>query len=94
MMFKEMNPEEVWKQLEGHENIVSKEMKSLMDYFEKLLCQHCKGSCRPILRNESLFKEGSILPDYLAECNDCGTVFTPYTRIELSGPTKDPHSED
>jgi len=94
MLFKEMNPEDVWKQLEGHENVVAKETKKLEEYFAKLSCKRCSGSCRPILNNVSLFRENGILPDYLAECNDCGTVFTPYTQIEVSGPTKDPLTED
>lgn len=94
MIFKEMDPGEVWNQLQGHKNIVSEEMKKLMTYFEKLNCSRCGGSCRPTLNNQSLFKENGILPDYLAECNDCGVVFTPYTRIEISGPTKDPLAED
>lgn len=90
MIFKELNPEDVWRQLEGHKNVIGEEMKKLEEYFSKLRCQRCVGTCRPVLNNESLFEENGILPNYLAECNDCGTVFTPYTRIELSGPTKDP----
>ncbi len=94
MQFKEMDPDEVWKQLEGHKNIVSEEVKKLEDYFSKLSCTRCGGSCRPALKNDSLFAENGILPDYLAECNDCGAVFTPYTKIEVRGPTKDPLAED
>ncbi len=37
MMFKEMNPEDVWKELDGHKNVVAEEMKQLTEYFSKLL---------------------------------------------------------
>lgn len=94
MLFKEMNPDDVWQQLEGHKNVITEEVKRLFDYFSTLHCQRCTGSCRPVLNKDSLFQDGGILPNYLAECNDCGTIFTPYTRIEVAGPTKDPLKED
>ncbi len=92
-MFKEMDPDEVWRAIEGHKNILAEETKKVEDYFKKVRCPRCTGSCRPILNNPSLFKENEILPDYLAECVDCGAVYTPYTFIEVSGPTKDPNAD-
>lgn len=89
-MFKEMNPDDVWRELEGHKNIVGEEMKGLTEYFSKLQCIRCGGSCRMALNSAALFEKNGILPNYLAECNDCGTLFSPYTRIEVKGPTQDP----
>jgi hypothetical protein len=90
MIFKEMDPDEVRKMLEGHENVLAPEVKKHEDYFATLQCTYCGGNCRPFVSKERLFETGSILPKYLAECNDCGHQFEPYTKIELCGPKRDP----
>lgn len=82
-----MDPDEVWRQLEGHENIIKPELEKLEKYFSTLRCPACQGPCRPILNSKQVFEEGAILPNYLAECNKCASVFSPYTGIEVSGPT-------
>lgn len=94
MIFKEMDPEEALAAIAGHENVVKKAVEEMERYFSKLRCFRCSGSCRPTLNNQALYKDGEILPDYLAECNDCGVIFTPYTMIEVRGPTKDPLADD
>ena len=90
MIFKEMDPNEVLKLLEGHENVLKPEIERHEAYFDKLQCSYCGGSCRGFVSPEKLFKKDSLLPKYLAECNDCGSQFEPYTKIELRGPTKNP----
>lgn len=90
MIFKEMDPDEVRKALEGHENVLAPEVKKHEDYFASLECAYCGGSCRAIVSKERLFETGSMLPKYLAECNDCGHQFEPYTGIELCGPKRNP----
>lgn len=90
MIFKEMDPKDVLQLLEGQENILAPEVKKHEDYFQKLQCVYCGGSCRPFVSPEKLFESGSMLPKYLAECNDCGSQFEPYTKIELRGPQRNP----
>ncbi len=94
MIFKEMDPEEVRKALEGHAFVLQDEMSKTMAHFARLSCLYCGGSCRATVFAEKLFEEGAVLPNYIAECNDCGAQFSPYTMIELRGPTKDPLRED
>jgi hypothetical protein len=90
MIFKQMNPDDVRKALEGHENVIEKEMRKVTEYFSNLSCLYCGGSCRAITNSKKIFEPGEILPNFLAECNDCGCQFTPYTKIEVKGPTKNP----
>ena len=90
MIFKEMDPEEAKKQLEGHKNILEPEIAKHEAYFGALQCMYCGGNCHPFVSPERLFESGSILPKFLAECSDCGHQFEPYTKIELKGPVRNP----
>lgn len=91
MIFKTMDPQKVRELLEGHENIIAPEVEKHQKYFESLKCDYCGGKCMAIvLDGANPFKEGAILPDYQAECVDCGAHFTPYTGIEVRGPIRNP----
>lgn len=94
MVFKEMDPDEVRKALEGQTNVIEAEMAKVTSYFSSLQCLYCGGSCRPTTFPEKLFLEGSILPNFIAECNDCCAQFSPYTKIEIRGPMKDPLADE
>ena len=94
MIFKEMDPNEIRKLLEGHESVLAPEIRRHEKYFESLQCMYCGGNCRPFVSPEKLFESGSVIPKYLAECNDCGHQFEPYTKIELRGPVKDPFEDE
>jgi hypothetical protein len=94
MIFKEMDPDEVRKALEGHHNAIADEVKKHEDYFASLSCSYCQGSVHPFISPEKLFEENSFLPKYLAECDLCGHQFEPYTKIELRGPQRDPLGRD
>lgn len=90
MIFKEMDPAEVLKLLEGHTNILKPEVEAHEKYFASLECPYCRGDCHAFLSPTKLFEENSMLPKYLAECNLCACQFEPYTGIELRGPKRDP----
>jgi hypothetical protein len=89
-----MDPNEVLQLITGHTNIITKEVQEIEKYFSKLQCSYCGGSCRPITNNKKLFDDNSILPNFIAHCNDCEAQFTPYTKIEIRGPKKNPLEED
>jgi hypothetical protein len=95
MIFKPMDQDLIRELLKDVPNVIKVEVEKHEEYFSKLECFYCGGSCRPVLLpSENVFREGSILPDYVAECNDCAAQFTPYTKIEVKGPTKDPLADD
>ncbi len=87
MIFKEMDQDEVLKALEGQKDILSDEMKKHEEYFAQLRCISC--SCDEVVAfvdPESLFSQGSFLPNYMARCSECGCEFTPYTKLQTSSP--------
>lgn len=94
MIFKEMNPDDVWRLISAHPNVISEEVKKSEMYFSNLSCPYCGGGCHPVVNSEKLFDDGSILPNFIAECNDCESQFTPYTKIEVRGPKKNPLEDD
>ena len=94
MIFKEMKEVEVLKLLEGQIDVLTPEIKKHEEYFSKLQCPYCGGGCHPFVSPEKLFESHSILPKYLAECNECECQFEPYTGIELQGPRKDPLEDE
>jgi hypothetical protein len=94
MIFKEMNPDDVRKALEGHTNVIEEEVRRHEAYFKDLECLYCQGDCHPVVSPEKLFEKNGILPRYLAECSLCGCQFEPYTKIEVRGPQRDPLGEE
>ena len=86
MVFKAMKPEEVRKLLEGQENILGRAVQENTEYFKRLSCPRCGGPVQPFVDPGSLFRNGELLPNYLARCLDCACEFEPHTRIEVSIP--------
>lgn len=86
MIFKTMKQADVLKALEGHTNIIDPEVRELEAFFRRLQCVSCGGEVQKILNPKKLFREGSILPNYLAKCKACETEFEPYTGIQLTPP--------
>jgi hypothetical protein len=87
MIFKPMKTEDVLKALEGQENVLKPAVEAHERYFAKLRCHRCGSAVHPILNPKQLFREGSILPNYLAECSSCKCQFEPYTLIEVKLPS-------
>ncbi len=93
MIFKPMDQEVLKEILKDQENILAPEYEKHKAFFDSFQCPYCGGGVREILLPNMLFTPEGILPKYLAECNDCGAQFEPYTVIELRGPTKNPLEE-
>lgn len=84
MIFKEMKIEDVLKALEGQEDVLSKEVEAHNRYIEKLTCFQCGSpDIEQFVDPEHLFKEGSVLPNYLVRCTSCGCEFEPYTKVQV-----------
>lgn len=80
-MFRPMKKEDVLKALEGHENILKKATEENEAFFGRLSCPECRGAVMPIVNTKQLYREGGILPNYLAKCRACTLEFEPYTGI-------------
>jgi len=81
-----MQKEDIIKALEGQENVLDKAVKENEAFFRRLQCVSCGGDVQPIVNPRKLFREGALLPNYLAKCKVCETEFEPYTGIQVSPP--------
>lgn len=88
MVFQEMKPGDVRKALAGHVDIIKPALELHQQYFSNLSCHRCGGSVMAVVNVQTPFREGSILPNYLAKCKTCGCEFEPYTKIEVKGPDR------
>ena len=87
MIFKPMKREDVFKALEDQEDILTPAVKRHVELFQSLSCPYCNGDrCAAILDTSRPFREGELLPNYLARCLSCGTDFEPRTGIQVTLP--------
>lgn len=86
MVFQEMKPEDVRRALAGQPNVLKPALEAHEKYFANLSCYRCGGDVYAIVNPKKLFREGSVLPNFLAKCKSCGCEFEPYTMIEVKGP--------
>ncbi len=84
MIFKPMNPEDIRKALQGHEDVLTPALTETDGYFKRLSCPSCGGECMKFVDPHRLFRDGALLPNFLARCKACGVEFEPYTKIQVS----------
>ncbi len=84
MIFKPMAPDDARKALEGQEDILTPAANATDDFFKRLSCPACGGECMKFVDSHRLWRDGGILPNFLARCKACGVEFEPYTKIQLT----------
>jgi hypothetical protein len=84
MIFKPMPPEEVRKALAGHTDALTPAINETDAFFKALSCPSCGGECMKFVDPHRLWREGAILPNFLARCKACGVEFEPYTGIQVT----------
>ncbi len=87
MIFKTMSPDDARKALEGQEDILTPAVREVDEYFKRLSCPACGSECMKFVDGRRLFREGALLPNYLARCKTCEVEFEPYTKIQISKPS-------
>ncbi len=88
MIFKPMKREDALRALKGQENIIAPAVREHEEFFKRLACPSCGSNVMAVPNHRQLFREGSILPNYLAKCTSCETEFDPYTKIIVTLPAK------
>lgn len=86
MIFKPMKQDELRKVLEDQKNVLKPAVEAHEEYFKRLSCPSCGGECMPFVDPSRLFREGALLPNYLARCKSCGVEFEPYTKVQVTMP--------
>jgi hypothetical protein len=87
MIFKAMKQEDVRKALKGHSDIMKPSFDAVENLIKTISCPACgSGGLVPVVNSRVPFKEGSIVPNYLAKCESCRGEFEPYTGIQVTLP--------
>ncbi|TXH11747.1 MAG: hypothetical protein E6R04_00505 [Spirochaetes bacterium] len=87
-VFKEMKSEDVWKAVEGHEDVITPELKKEEAFFRNQVCPLCRSSNHQSFVNPSTpFAPGAVLPSKFLRCLACSAEFDPYSRMITKAPT-------
>jgi len=87
-IFKELNPEEVWKAIEGYKDVITPEIKKEEAFFRNTPCPTCdQASTQSFINPKAPFSPGAILPNKLLRCLVCSTEFDPHSGIITKLPT-------
>ncbi len=88
MIFKPMKQEDVRRALKGHQDILKSAYEQNEKFFKALSCPSCGGEVMAVINARTPFKEGSLLPNYLAKCKACSVEFEPYTGLIVTLPER------
>lgn len=88
--FKEMDPEDIRKALEGQVDVLASEIKKEEAFFRNSTCPVCGGGEFSMHVNSAKpFTEGALLPNKILKCMRCSVEFEPYSRLVTSVPFAD-----
>lgn len=87
---KQLTQDEIWKLLEGQEDVLTPLAKKEQAFFKNCSCPNCGAQATTQLVNASRpFSPGSPLPNSLLRCLHCQTEFDPYTKLITLAPLTD-----
>lgn len=93
MPFVELDPLLALKAIEGYQNELEPEHKSLEAFYRQFRCQRCGSTCRreSILSHAFASSEYAV-PRSVLRCLKCAALFDPHSgiRLELGNPAKAP----
>jgi rubredoxin len=85
--FIELDPEVVWKAIEGYQNELAPENTKLEAYYRQFRCPRCKGPCQKEYQADHAFADpDTAVARALLRCRLCECLFNPH----VLGPAGDP----
>lgn len=78
--FKELPPGVAQKMIEGHEDVLSNQVREEFEFVGKQTCPRCGGGVTPEQDTNRMIK-GVIRP--LGRCGECRCLFDPYSGIMI-----------
>lgn len=82
MPYIEMEPELVWRAIEGYENELAPEHKSLEAFYRQFKCPRCGGSCQKEFDVHHAFADKSVMnPRALLRCVACSCLIDPHSGL-------------
>lgn len=74
-----MDPDLVWKAIEGHQNELEPEQRKLDAFYRQFVCPRCKGKCHKEYDAQHAFSDpDTLVPRALLRCDDCTALFDPH----------------
>jgi hypothetical protein len=94
-IFKEMNPEDVFKALEGQKDILTGAIKERDDFYSTFHCPRCNGDLHKEFDSKHTFDGKSIVPRALLRCEICKYLIDPHSNlvVETGDPSKVKYTE-
>ena len=93
MKFKEMDPADVLKAIEGHEDVLGPEAKKMSAFYDSFKCPRCRCALQKEVSPNHVFNDpNSVLPRSLLRCTNCRYLIDPHSNIvvETGDPSKMP----
>jgi DNA-directed RNA polymerase subunit RPC12/RpoP len=92
-VIKELDPELVWKSIEGYEPILEGEARKLDTFYRQYRCPRCKGDLQKEFDGRHAFSDSdSLIARALLRCPTCRYIIDPHTNLvlESGNPAKMP----
>lgn len=85
---KQLSQDDIWKLLEGQEDVLTPLVQKEQSFFRNSTCPACGGASHlPFVNPRRPFSQGSPLPNKLLKCLQCEAEFDPTTGLITSIPT-------
>jgi len=82
MAYIEMDPELVWKAIEGYENELATEWNTLETFYRQFRCPRCGGKCQKEASLGHAFADsGTMNPRNLLRCIACNFLLDPHSGL-------------
>lgn len=79
MAFTELDPDVVWKLIEGYQNELSPETTKLESFYRQFRCPRCKSPCGKEYQAEHAFADpDTLVPRALLRCKKCDCLINPH----------------
>jgi RNase P subunit RPR2 len=81
-IFKEMDPEEALRAIEGHEDVLRPEAARLDAFYRTFKCPRCKAPLQKELDSRHAFADQSLMTARsLLRCSNCRYLIDPHSNI-------------
>lgn len=91
MPFVELDPLLAWKAIEGYQNELAAEQKTLDAFYRQFKCPCCQGPCRrETLSNHAFADPNTMSARSVLRCELCSALFDPHSgiRLEMGDPAR------
>ena len=84
-VYNEMDPELVWKIVEGHDNVLDAEARTLDTFYRQFRCPRCQGELQKEFDRRHAFTGDTLVARALLRCPNCRYLIDPHANIVLEG---------